>query len=50
MFLIFRHNRIGFVNSLSIVDRDRGARFGERDGNRSSDAPRCACHQRSMAV
>jgi hypothetical protein len=43
-------NGVGFVGTFPIIDRDSGAGFGERHGNRGSDATGRAGHQRGVAV
>ena len=44
--LDLRDDRSGIIGSLAIIDRDRGARLGERNGNRCANAAGCARHQR----
>ena len=44
------HHRIGCTGFFPIVDRDGGTGFSERDGDGSSDATRCARHQRNVAI
>jgi hypothetical protein len=35
------------IRALAIIDRDRGAGFGQRHGNRSANAARATRHQRN---
>ena len=39
---------VGIIRALAVIDRDRGARFRERQRNRRADAAGCARHQRDM--
>jgi hypothetical protein len=42
-------NCLGIIGTFPIVDRDGDAGFGERDGNRRSDAAGCTGHQGNVA-
>ena len=43
------NNRLGIIGAFPIIDCDGGTGFGERDGNRSSDATGRTRHQGNMA-
>jgi hypothetical protein len=43
------NNHLGIIGAFPIIDCDGGAGFGERHGNRRSDAAGCTGHQGNVA-